>query len=429
LSRTVVLRLFQADYFLTRFEAPSVLYPNGPTSNRNQNNFRLATGFAFNFGGERPSPPPPPPPAPRLRTCPGGITVPIDQECPKQNIAFGILASPPEICPGESTRVASTARLPEGAVTQWSINGESISQAATLDFGSIGRNPGSYRVALKVTAEGFNDASAETAVRVREYVPPSGSLSVSPAEIWVGDKATLSAAFSVGQCGGALGQVTFSAPEGSISGNQYDSSGVRFDPADVSEQRKTVTLTAKVSDQRGTGSAAASVVVKQKGATLAKRLPDIIFPANNDRVNNCGKRVLLEELKSLFEGDPGGNVVFVGHLAEKEPAASTLDLKRALNAAAVISAGQGICARFSPSQILVKAVGTADDGVDFQPHFCGTSTDVVERQGQTVEQNDNMAKFRRVEVWFVPTGGVPPKSATDTKSALTLGVGSLGCPR
>ncbi len=139
--------------------------------------------------------------------------------------------------------------------------------------------------------------------------------------------------------------------------------------------------------------------------------------------------MLLEELKGLYEGDPGGNVVFVGHLAETEPTVSSLDLKRALNAAAVISAGQESCSRFSASQILVKGVGTADDGVDFQPHFCGTSTNVVERQGQTAEQNDSMAKFRRVEVWFVPTGGVPPKSATDTKDAATLGVSSLGCPR
>ncbi len=94
----------------------------------------------------------------------------------------------------------------------------------------------------------------------------------------------------MGQCGGALGQVTFSAPEGSFIGNQYDSNGVRFDPADVSEQRKTVTVTAKVSDQRGVGfGGGLGVVVKQKGATLARRLPDIIFPANNDRVSTTAE--------------------------------------------------------------------------------------------------------------------------------------------
>ncbi len=132
-----------------------------------------------------------------MRTCSGGITVSIDQECPKQSIGLGIAASQSEVCPGDLSRVAINTKLPEGAVTQWSINGEPISQSTTLDFGSTGRNPGVYRVELKVAAEGYNEASAQTAIRVREYVPPSGSLSVTPAEIWVGDKATLSASFLV----------------------------------------------------------------------------------------------------------------------------------------------------------------------------------------------------------------------------------------
>lgn len=280
-----------------------------------------------------------------------------------------------------------------------------------------------------VTAEGYNDASAETAVRVREYGAPSGSLRVSPAEIWAGEKASLAANFTPGQCGGALGAVTFSAPEGSFAGNEFDSIGVRFDPAEGSEQRKTITITAKVSDGKGSASADAAVVVKQRAAITARRLPDIVFVAKSERVNNCGKRVLLEELKNLFESDPSGKVVFVGHVAGNESATGGLDLKRALNAAAIISAGEGICARFPASQIFAKGAGAADDGVDFQPHFCGTSTGAIERPGQTVEQSDNMAKYRRVEVWFVPTGGALPAVATQAKDAVALGVSSLGCPR
>jgi hypothetical protein len=430
LSRTVILRAMQLDYFLTRFETPNLNNPGAPFSNRNQNNLRFATGFAFNFGGERPGPPPPPPPPPpAMKPCPGGSSVPVSSPCPLENMSFGLRADPTEICPGAVSRIAPAGQLPPNAVTQWTLNGEPLSQGPTLEFGSTGRNPGSYKIGLRVSAEGYNDASADTSVSVRPYTPPSGTLSVSPAEIWVGEKANLSPSFSPGQCGGPLGQVGYSAQEGSVSGNEFDSTTVRFDPADTSEQRKTVTITAKVSDQKDGATATASVVVKQKGALLAKRLPDIVFTARNERVNNCGKRVLLEALKNMFESDPSGTVVLVGHVADNETAVAGLDLKRALNAAAVISAGTGICARFPASRILAKAVGTTDTGVDFQPNFCGASTGVIERPGQAVEQSDDKAQYRRVEVWFVPTGGVPPGVAQDAKPADSLGVSSLGCPR
>src|SRR5439155_577869 len=153
-----------------------------------------------------------------------------------------------------------------------------------------------------------------------------------------GEKAALNAGFMAGQCGGTLGPISFSAAEGTVSGNQFDSAGVQFPPPSTSEQRKTITITAKASDEKGSGSAQANVVVKQRALISARQLPDILFAKNSDRVNNCGKRVLLEELKNLENSDPTGRVVFVGHIAEGE-ASKDLDLKRALNAAAVISAG------------------------------------------------------------------------------------------
>jgi hypothetical protein len=206
---------------------------------------------------------------------------------------------------------------------------------------------------------------------------------------------------------------------------------VQFDPSNNSEQRKTIRLQARVADERSEARADATVVVKKKAVILATRLPDIVFPDGNARVNNCGKRVLLEELRSLIERDPTGKVVFVGHVAEKEKKPANLDLQRALNAAAVISAGQGICARFPPSQILVSATGTASNGVDLQPHFCGTSAipKTDELRGQAVQATDDLAKYRRVEVWFVPTGGVLPASLKDYQDASALSVGTLGCPK
>jgi hypothetical protein len=427
LSRKVLLRPVQVDYYLTRFETPTFLEgPGASTTNKNQNNIRYAAGVVFTFGGEKLVTPPPPAP-PKMKPCRGGTSVPIDAECPKENINLSISANPSQICPGAVARLTAGVE-PEGAVNQWVVNGEQVSGAPVLEFGATGRAPGAYKVTLRVTADGYNEAQADTTVTVRSYLPPSGSLNVSPSEIYVGDKATLSANFSPGQCGGNLGPVSFSAAEGAVQGDRFDSTGVRFDPAGPSEQRKTIAVTAQVSDGRGSGSASGTVVVKQRAAVTAKRLPDILFPKDSDRVNNCGKRVLLEELKTLFDSDPTGKVVFVGHTAENENVPG-LDMKRALNAAAVISAGQGICARFPASQVLVNGVGSTDDGVDFQPHFCEASAGVTERPGQSVQQSDNMGKFRRVEVWFVPTGGALPASAKGAQDASALGVSKLGCPR
>lgn len=431
LGRSVILRPVQIDYYLTRFEAPDITVPAGtPITARNQNNFRYAAGIAFNFGGERPEPPPPPPAPPSARvtkTCPDGSVIPIEQECPKQTIGLGLNVSQRDVCAGTVVRITPAGSLPNGATTQWTVNGEPINQAAAFDFGTTGRDPGTYRIGLKVTAEGFNDASAETAVTIRGYQPPSGSLAASPAEVWVGEKATLSPNFSPGQCGGPLGAPEFTATEGSVSGTEFDSSAVGFDPSDNSEQRKTITITAKVSDDKGSGSAQTQVIVKKRGSITAKRLPDVVFPANSVRVNNCGKRVLLEELKAQTDADSSGNVVFIGHQAEGE-STSGLDLKRALNAAAVISAGGGICTAFPAAQIFVSGAGTAQNA-DFQPHFCGTSTDELERAGQGVNSNDEAAKLRRVEVWFVPTNGKLPAMPEQYKDAASAGVTSLGCPR
>jgi hypothetical protein len=107
----------------------------------------------------------------------------------------------------------------------------------------------------------------------------------------------------------------------------------------------------------------------------------------------------------------------------------SLDMKRALNAAAVISAGQGVCTSFPASQILVNAVGATDNGVAYQPNFCAGSTGVSERPGQNVASGDDNAKSRRVEVWFVPAGGTLPPSGANAKGATTLNVSSLGCPQ
>jgi hypothetical protein len=104
----------------------------------------------------------------------------------------------------------------------------------------------------------------------------------------------------------------------------------------------------------------------------------------------------------------------------------TLDEERALNASAVISAAQGICLGFAPSQIMIGYTGANQNGVDFQPFFDAGSK---ERAGSMVKESDPNAKYRRVEVYFVPTGAKNPTSVPDLKDAASLGVAKLGCPK
>ena len=90
----------------------------------------------------------------------------------------------------------------------------------------------------------------------------------------------------------------------------------------------------------------------------ARRLDDVVYPNLSARVNNCGKRLLLEELTPMLRNDPGAKVVLIGHRDAKERgrAAQTLDTKRVINAAAVLSAGKGICPSLDVSRNTLSAI-------------------------------------------------------------------------
>jgi outer membrane protein OmpA-like peptidoglycan-associated protein len=421
INKWVSFRPIGLDYFMTRLQNLR------SAQDTNQHHLRYTAGFNFKVGGEKPLPPPPPPPP--TKSCWNGTSVPVEQDCPKRVMNPRMGGAQPELCPGASISVTA-GDVPDSATLQWTVNGQPISQGRTFEFGTTGREPGTYTIGLSASASDYNNAETTAKVTVLPYRAPSGTLQVSPAEIWAGESATLSARFDPGQCAGSLRGPEYSAAEGAVSGDRFDSSNIRFDPSDNSEQRKTVKLQARVADQRGVTAAEATVVVKKRAALAAKRLPDIVFPANSARVNNCGKRVLLEELKAMTQADPGGKVVLVGHTAAKEKKGG-LDEQRAMNAAAVISASQGICSSFPASQIMVSSVGAEDNGVDLQPNFCGTSATpkAAELSGQGVNASDDQAKYRRVEVWFVPSNGILPASVKGAKEASTLPVKSLGCPK
>jgi hypothetical protein len=293
-------------------------------------------------------------------------------------------------------------------------------------FDTKGRAAGSYTIAVTVSSPDHDNGTGSTSVAVQAYIPPSGTLTANPSEIWVTETSALSITTS-NQCGGPVRVEGYTASEGTVTGTTYDSSTVQFDPANRGEQRKPVTVTANLRDDQGTGTATTSIIVKKKHLPSPPvHLTDLVFARDNARVNNCAKRVLLEELKTYRDSDPNGKVILVGHFDKGEMKKMHLDEKRAMNSAAVLTAGTGICANFNPSQVLVQSVGE-DQSTELKARFCESS--VKETRAGMISAKDKRAQYRRVEVWWVPGEAEMPASAASAKDAASMGVGKLGCPK
>jgi hypothetical protein len=401
------------------------------------NGMQATLGVEYRFGAHPVVPP---------------VTKTVLLENTTRDVSVRLVGDQADVCPGTVVKITLTSSVTKGAAYSWTVNGAAAPGGdTTFTFDTTGKSAGTYTIASTVRAEAetvtddaFEDAThkgrrtvttytpgvGSTTINIREYRPPTGSVSASPATIPLGGTSLLTSNFS-GQCGGVIKTpATCTAAEGSISGDTFNSNGVTFDPNNVAAQSKSVLITCTTTDEKGgSGSATTTVAVTKDANPQAARLPDIIFGSGSARVNNAGKRVLLEQLKAYLDRDPTGHVIFVGHFVDNEPKprrGNTLDEQRALNAAAVISAGTGICLGFAPSQILVGWSGSNQNGVDFQPFYdAGTK----ERPGSVVKESDPNAKYRRVEVYFVPTGAKNPSTVPELKDAASLGVASLGCPK
>jgi len=403
LSKHVALRPIGLDWYVTNF------------NHNYQDNLRYTAGFNFMFGGEKAAPPP------AMRSCPDGTQVPADAACPKMDFTVSLNAQPTEVCPGENVRVTATANgvQPNQVAYAWSVNGSQVSTSPVLDFSTANRDAGTYTVTVAANAgNDFNPTSASTTFTIREYHPPMGTVTANPSVLNAGDKSALSSSFQ-GQCGGQISPAQYSASEGTVQGDQFDCTGVNFDPNSPTEQRKTITITAKASDNKNVGTATTTLECVKGASPAAVRLPDVLFSDDNARVNNCGKRILLEQLKAYVERDPTGQVVIVGNTSPNERVAGLAE-KRAMNAAAVITAGTGVCSAIPQSQVQVSAPGVNQNGVSFESGFCSSSVP----GGAT-----SAGAMRRVQVWFIPTGSQIPASVMNSQSAAALNVGSLGCPK
>ncbi|MGC9972695.1 MAG: hypothetical protein ABSE56_19100 [Bryobacteraceae bacterium] len=394
-----------------------------------ENALALTGGIIFRFGhrgAEVPTPPATavPPTAPEK---------PPQAPKPVADIRISGVSGARDVCPGEDVRleVLASGWLPDQTPSyQWMVNGQAVPGADRPNF-SVPTTDGSgtKTITVRVSAPENSKTSDPVTVRVKDYSVPVVQFALAQSTIPFGTKLPLNATARGSECGGAT-SLRYSASEGSISDDTFDSSTLAFDLAGrLKQQIKVVHLTATATDQKGgTGSATADVTVTL--SPEARRLDDIVFPAYNARVNNCAKRLLLEQLTPMLRDDPNATVILIGHRDEREKgkAAAKLDRARTLNAAAVLSAGTGICPQLELSRLKVNWVGN-DQSTPTKPLLCGTSTDVKERSGQTVNSSDQRAPFRRVEVWIVPGGAAMPAGIAGLQDAPAADVKKLGCPK
>lgn len=322
---------------------------------------------------------------------------------------------------------------PEGlgnrtASYQWMVNGQPVAGATSSSYDMPDQAGAS--VTVRATVQNPPATSAPANFTIEPLTPPTLSFAVNPNTVpYTSGPIQLAASATPSPCGGAV-TVRYSG-EG-VTGSSFNPGSVSgFDMANrLRAQSKTVTITATATDAKNqtvTRTAPVTVTLNPE----ARRLDDIVFPNMSSRVNNCGKRLLLEELTPMLRNDPGAKVILIGHRDEHEKGGKTaqaLDTTRVLNAAAVLSAGKGICPQLDLSRIMMKAVGT-DQSSTPRPALCGASTDVKEKAGQAVKESDKNAEYRRVEVWIVPSGAADPAGITGLEAVPADRVTKLGCPK
>ncbi|MDP9054630.1 MAG: outer membrane beta-barrel protein [Acidobacteriota bacterium] len=383
------------------------------TQHHGASGLQFTSGLSYRFGFHEPAPPPPPPPPPAPKAF--------------ASLQVSAIQGGHDVCPGDNLTLTVNASgwLPEQTPGyQWTVNGQSAPGATGTSFNlPTSDGSGSKSVAVTVTAGDQSKTSDPVNVTVRTLAPPAVRFEVSPTSINYGDKLPLSAQATGSDCGGAV-TIRYSASEGTIAGDTFDSSGVSFDMSNrLKQQSKVVHLTATATDTKNqTGSAGADVTVNLRPEASRR---DIVFANRSARVNNAAKRYLIEQLTPQLRADPGSSVILIGHRDMSEgnnKAVKALDRQRVLNTAGVLSAGKGVCPSLDLSRIQVAEVGTDQTN----PPMPFADSSVKERTGQGV--TDQRAQYRRVEVWLVP-GGADKPAVSGVGAAPERELKALGCPR
>ena len=348
------------------------------------------------------------------------VTYPAPAPLTRNNITATNIQGGGEICGGTPVNLSVAATsTPAGATIryQWALNGtNSGTNQNTFTF-TAPEAGGNQTVTLNMTdattgALAASPVTVTQTIAVRPYVRPTIRVAAGAAE--VDSKGTVPVnAIVAGDCGGAL-TTTWSAAEGRITGTgpnaTFDASTVTFPNTGVGDQVKQVTVTANVRDTRnGASSSTAQISVRKKAESA--QLFDILFTAGSAVVNNCGQRILTDDVYPQFRN--GYTVVLVGHTDASDRNAANLDRNRAYNVGKLLATGgRSPNNKIAPQDIKVEWVAM-DQTSTKKSRQCESS--VRETAGRTVAANDNSAGNRRVEVWLVPAGAPMPASARAPK--------------
>lgn len=443
---------------------PTFGLPNAPPtgggiyipSKQTYNGLQATLGLVF-FAGETKCPPMPVAPAP-----PAPLPTPT------------ISGAEGTICQGKPVTLHAT--LPSVDPVRkleyaWTVNGQA-QDAKSPDLTFTPNNTGSISVQLTVTdttpppppmerpkkfpvrcwvqppaPAAVAPVTASATLTVGETTPTISSVTSTPTELACAANTTgahsanLSGTAAGAACGGNL-TYKWTVSEGSVTNDSspnatFDASSLNFESG-AQAQSKSVTATLTVTDPSGK-SATQTTNITVKCEPTFVRLDDVVFAKNNSRVNNCGKRLLIDDAAGRMQsGDY--DIILVAHRDTDEAettghkgkgrhavAPSALDEQRALNAAAVLSGGTGTCGKVDPSRIKIDWVGT-DQTSETRPGQCGTSaTKATERKGSEVSEAD---KNRRVEVYLVPHNSTTlPPAVKNPKPLSDETMKKLGCPK
>jgi len=362
----------------------------------------------------------------------------VVQDPEKRTFELGPLQANPQspIWVGESTTFTATlndSAKSSSAVCEWTVNGVKQPNASGTTFRFTPTGPGTYTIVV-TCRDGAATTSQSYTLVVKEIPPLTITSSADRMEVKAGETVRLAAQANQTDYSGPL-TYSWRASEGTVSGGGSSGSGslnttpVQFDPAgQFRTQNKTVTVTASVTDRRGRTATAQPITIRVTRDAQIMRLDDVIFGKGSARVNNCGKRILIDELSAIVNNNPDVEVLLIGHRDASER--GLVDRARTLNTAAVISAGKGICGTCALERIKVDWVG-ADQTSEHRAGFCGTSSrnKSEERKADEIAADDAAAQNRRVEIWIVPKGMTMPSAAKDPKPAPVKAIQALGCPK
>ncbi len=227
---------------------------------------------------------------------------------------------------GDSTTVRANGSDPDNDTLKysWTLNGQPVAATgSTLDFGSAGRQPGSYNITATVS-DGEFTASCSSTVTVMEKPnrPPTIECLTSTLDVASGGTASLRV--QTADPDGDKVNVTWSATQGTVTGS---AEGATYSAAGVKAGIYMVTATAD--DGRGGRASCTMTINVSERINLATEKCGYFKPLGF-RVDNCAKAI-LDDTATRMKAEPRLQANIIGYTDESkaEKASKGLGEKRA----------------------------------------------------------------------------------------------------